>query len=231
MNLDSDAQILSSLRLRIGNPPPTGNGAVYDYTLGLMFEDALQRLYDKLECRVTDQPTMILLQDGVFRYPLPPDVVRVLTVRIEGFQLYPDSVYRWLRDGLVYDDAQASKSARFALASRNLLLYPPPDLDEYTEPVFAELTYIGASPGLQPQGVEGLLATDAQTAMYDTAREFDALFPGDTPEEQSKSARRQASNSAQYNECLALSRKNWLMPAKLHAPRAVPGHRLYNRSR
>lgn len=213
--MDSDA-LLSELRLITGNRPTQGAGALTNYTLGLFYEQALDRLASALEWRMVEMPTLISLVEDQYTYPMPDEIMRVLSVQIGNTQLVPDNLYRWLRDSVPYTTAPGSNPSRFCCQTRNLLLYPPPNSDVIDDSPYASVFYTAYSPGLGPRGVEGLVTADMRTAMYDAALSLEDAFPGDSAEEIARSDRRKLGHTRLYQTCLAASRKAWGAREKMH---------------
>lgn len=217
---------LSRLRFAIGDPPTQGQGCVYDYTLGMELEDALTRLFRKLECRMVSQPSMLALQEGIGTYPLPPDVMRVLTVRIgDNNFLLPDSVYRWMRDSVNWQTAEPSTPGRFAQESRNLIVYPPPDADTIDGSPYLALFYLGNSPGMQALGVPGITEGDMLAAIADAAVKLDGKIVPKDEQEAALQQKRMAVNQGLYEENVHFSLRDWQQPVKMHKPRMSIGGR------
>jgi hypothetical protein len=223
--------VLSKLRLAIGDPPTQGAGCVYDDTLGMEFEDALERLFRELECRIETQPTVIQLRENERRYPMPPDMVRPITVRLgltedDGIvNLIPDSVYRWGRDSVPWETAESGVPGRFAIQSRNIILYPPPDDTSVSTYPYASVLYIASSPKMQAQGVQGTTDNDLLTAIYDAALQLDGARTPKDDADGKAIAKRMARNQGLYSRHLHFSKRDWESPLPLRQSQMSIGGR------
>lgn len=232
------ASALSKLRYAIGDPPTQGKGMVTDWSLGMELDDALERLFKELECRLTSQPTMFQLVAGECRYPMPPDMARPVTVRLgvtdpdaaQNF-LIPDSIWRWARDSISWETAQPSTPGRFAVQSRNLILYPPPSEDAVDDYEFAAVFYIANSPGIQAQGVVGTSDNDMLAAIFDAAVNIDGKRTAENDVEAKAMQKRMTINQALHGRHLHWSKRDWQLPVKMKQPVMSIGGRWANVSR
>ncbi len=217
-------EVISRVRMRCGRPSPQ---VLSDDAIKVYFNSAMQRLADEIGWLFPD-PLPITLEQGVYRYPLPDNVMQVFAVYYGTNpvrQVVPDNYERWVRDNLTVQPTVTGIPTLFAVYGRQLYLNPPPSQGTTDATTALTVTYLAYSPGLEARGIQGLPDGDYDTVIYDASSEFLEFNPGTTPEEVALRTKLAASNAAYYKRHLTATRARWENEASFSQSSISPAYR------
>lgn len=206
-------EVYAELRELIGSPSvnTTPNIKLDSYLV-----PALEWLADELRYLVREDDTLLSLSAGVRRYPLPSDILTVMSVWHNNNRVDPASIYFWQRDGTDHRSSSNGIPTEYSIQGRILWLNPPPSAGAITSDPALTIRYFAAPVEVSEPDMMGLTETDQRLGIFKAAILWCLRNPSD------ENAARAAGYKDWIMEMLPAAKRRQRFPDETYEPHFQP---------